>query len=70
MWFFLIIVPLLIGTPQHITYTDYESRGECMKARVRAVKMITSVKKDKRMPYYLLTSCKKVGIKLIGGMNG
>ena len=67
MWFFIIIVPLLIGTPQHITYTDYESRGACTKARVRAMKIITSVHRNKRLPYYMITSCKKVGISLIGG---
>ena len=68
MWFFIIIMPLLVGTPQHITYVDYDSRKACVVARVRAIKIIDSVKvKKMRIPYYVVTSCKKVGVRLIGG---
>ncbi len=68
MWFFIIIMPLLVGTTQHITYVDYESHKACVVARVRAIKIIDSVKvKNRKIPYYIVTSCKKVGIRLIGG---
>ena len=68
MWFFLIIVPMMVATPQYVTYTDYESHKACVVARIKAVKVITSIKVvDKEKLYYMITSCKKVGISLIGG---